>query len=229
MPVEGPGSDYNWTGFYIGAHAGYGWKTNDFGEVVSVTPLVTLGDIGSRGWVFGGHTGFNKQYGRWVAGLEFDISAANISGDSNPFIQNFGGGITISDVVSDNVKYLGTARARVGVALGWDFLFYGTAGLAWERLNRVDTQILVAPGISQTVITTQPRDHFGWVVGVGGELRLGNSNWLARLEYLHYDFGEVEQSTTVIVTPGNGFADRPGRQTIDVVRAALSYKFSYAP
>ena len=25
---------YNWTGFYVGIHGGYGWKNHDFAEVI---------------------------------------------------------------------------------------------------------------------------------------------------------------------------------------------------
>ena len=231
-PVKAPASApiWSWAGFYVGAHAGYGWKTNDFAQVISTSPLVTLGGIESRGWVFGGLAGHNWQSGRWVGGLELDFSASNIRGDSDPVIRNFAGGLTITDIQSDDVKYLGTARARLGFVpfVGSDaLLLYGTAGLAWERLNRIDTEMVVTPAVNQTAITTNPRDHFGWVVGVGGELRLSNTNWIARVEYLHYDFGTLEPATAVTTTtPGPGsFADRSGRQTIEVVRAALSYKF----
>ena len=47
------------------------------------------------------------------------------------------------------MKYLGTVRARVGGGVPFantDVLLYGTAGLAWERVNRIDSQLLVAPG-----------------------------------------------------------------------------------
>jgi hypothetical protein len=35
----------------------------------------------------------------------------------------------------------------------------------------------------------------------------------------------VEASTTVSSTTGTGFSDSAGKQTIDVVRAGISYKF----
>jgi outer membrane immunogenic protein len=61
MPVKAPLTPappaWSWAGFYIGAHGGYGWKRNDFAEVVSTTPLLTLGDINSNGWVAGGQFG----------------------------------------------------------------------------------------------------------------------------------------------------------------------------
>ena len=155
MPMKAalPPAAWSWAGFYIGAHGGYGWGRHDFGEVVSLTPLQTLGDIDFRGWVAGGQAGYNWQYGRWVAGFEVDGSATRICGESTPFVQNLGGGVTTTDIVSDDVKYLGTVRTRVGGAVPFantDVLLYGTAGLAWERLHRTETNAIVVPPISQT-------------------------------------------------------------------------------
>ena len=233
MPMKAalPPAAWTWAGFYIGAHGGYGWGRHDFGEVVALTPLRTLGDIDSRGWVAGGQAGYNWQYGRWVAGFEVDGSATRIRGESTPFVQNLGGGVTTTDIVSDDVKYLGTVRTRVGGAVPFantDVLLYGTAGLAWERLHRTETNAIVVPPLSQTVITVAPRDHFGWVAGAGAEFRLGATGWIGRVEYLHYDFGTVEQTTSVVTNfAGQSFADRGGRQTIDIVRGGLSYKFEF--
>jgi opacity protein-like surface antigen len=224
----------SWSGFYVGIHGGYGWKDNDFAEVISVVPLVTLGGIESRGGVFGLHAGYNWQRGPIVGGLEIDFSKSWIDGTSAPVVRNFAGGISITDTEGDDVRWLGSARARLGYAFGGDrggccsnFLLYGTGGLAWERVDRIDTTVVVVPGITQFASTRDPRDWFGWVAGVGGEVRLG-AGWVARAEYLHYDFGTVEATTTVVTTPatpGGTFSDSAGRQTIDVIRAGLSYKF----
>ncbi|MDB5636946.1 MAG: putative outer membrane protein [Bradyrhizobium sp.] len=69
---------------------------------------------------------------------------------------------------------------------GPDLWLYGTGGLAWTRFE----QTVMNQNLNGTTITTTPSWRFGWVAGAGGELRLWNSNWLARLEYLHYDFGD---------------------------------------
>jgi outer membrane immunogenic protein len=56
----------DWSGFYIGAHAGWGWG-HDPG-------------ISSNGFVGGGQFGYNQQWGAWLGGLELDISAATSKG-----------------------------------------------------------------------------------------------------------------------------------------------------
>jgi opacity protein-like surface antigen len=219
-----------WKGFYLGLHAGYGWKDNDFAEVISIAPPLSINGIDSRGWLFGGQAGHNWQRGSVVGGLEIDFSTSGISGTSTPVVRNLGGGVVLTDSSGDDVKYLGSVRGRLGFTPGSgccsNFLVYGTAGLAWERVDRIETTVLVAPGVAQTVVTRDPRDWFGWVAGVGAEAKLGSSNWIGRIEYLHYDFGTVEGTTTVTTTPGPGsFSDKGGSQTIEVVRAAVSYKF----
>ena len=60
------------------------------------------------------------------------------------------------------------------------------------------------------------------MAGLGVETRLWDSNWLARLEYLHYDFGDGGSSFS---TGSVGFTY--GHLTVDVVRAGLSYKFDW--
>ena len=198
-------------------------------DVVSIAPLGTLDGINSRGWVVGGQAGYNWQYGRWVTGFEVDGSATRIRGEATPLVRNLGAGASITDSLGDDVKYLGTVRARVGGAVPFantDVLLYGTAGLAWERLNRAENTFIVAPPVTVLTQTVTPRDHFGWVAGAGGEVRLGATGWIGRVEYLHYDFGTVEQATTQTVTGAAGsYADKGGRQTIDIVRGGLSYKF----
>jgi opacity protein-like surface antigen len=164
-----------------------------------------------------------------VTGLELDLSAADIKGNSNTAAIAIGGpGSTGTVVFDEKVKYLGTVRGRLGWLPTETVLLYGTAGLAWERFERAET-------VSQTIATgtitnrsVEPSDHFGWVAGAGGEVMLGSSNWVGRLEYLHYDFGRVNFDLALAASlAGQSFsaAQTAGRQTIDVVRAGVSYKF----
>ncbi len=93
LPVKAPAPPpiaWSWAGFYIGGHGGYGWKRNDFAEVIQTNPLLTLGGIDSSGWVAGGQAGYNWQFGRWVAGLEVDGTATGIAAKSTLLVRTIG-------------------------------------------------------------------------------------------------------------------------------------------
>jgi opacity protein-like surface antigen len=209
----------NWTGFYIGAHGGYGWKKNSFDGFANLF-IVPIDGPDSRGFVAGGQAGYNWQYRQVVAGIEIDGSATGIKGTSGPGVIG-----TIASVVwSDEVKYLGTVRGRLGWTPVNNVLLYGTGGLAWERAHRTEIGTSTISGVESV---TTPRDHFGWAAGAGAEFMLGSSNWIGRVEYLHYDFGQVESSFTFTSsTPGESSTENGGRQTINMVRAGVSYKFT---
>jgi len=103
---------FNWTGFYAGVHAGYGW-----GDSENLSP---------NGWFGGGQVGYNWQFTpSWVFGLEADLSGADIS-DSNS------AGVPIA---SSKANAFGTARARLGYTVD-RVMVYGTGGFAWAH-NRV--------------------------------------------------------------------------------------------
>ncbi len=230
-PVATPAS--SWAGFYLGAHAGYGWGNDPGSQPILLFPgatSATIGGVNSQGWVGGGQLGYNWQYDRFVTGLEIDLSAADINGSSNTATATIAvpAIITVSGRLDDKVKYLGTARGRLGWLATDNLLLYGTAGLAWERIDRVITQTETTPAGITNSVSTNPADRFGWVAGVGGEMMLGSSNWIGRLEYLHYDFGRINTDGNISVFQGGLSASATitaGRQTIDVVRAGVSYKF----
>jgi opacity protein-like surface antigen len=189
----------SWAGFYLGAHGGYGWKRDDFSELSNffVTEPLPINGIRSKGAVYGAQAGYNWQFGPVVTGLEIDFSVTDIKG-SNGVSQSLvipgEGSASSSETLGENVKYLGSARARLGWLPAGNVLLYGTAGLAWERLDRtqdssqVFTPIEPSGGGSQFSSTRSPTDKFGWVAGVGAEMMLGSPNWIGRVEYLHYDF-----------------------------------------
>lgn len=217
----------SWAGFYLGAHGGYGWKDNDFTQMVNPQNLAQTGGIKSRGWLAGGHAGYNWQYGRAVAGLEADASLGDLAGRSAAVTGPGAIGGTATDTLEDRVKMLATARARLGWLPADAVLLYATGGLAWERLERTSTTATVNGGFAQTEQRRTSFDHFGGVIGAGAEWMPWGPNWVGRLEYLHYDFGKVQDAVTFTSTvPGSlPLSERRGRQTIEVLRAGISYKF----
>ena len=85
MPVKAPvrvAAPWAWDGFYIGAHAGYGWFRHPFDEQ-PFDPGDTLSGVNSSGFLAGFQAGANWQHGSWVGGLEIDLSAANIKGSAS--------------------------------------------------------------------------------------------------------------------------------------------------
>jgi len=56
----------DWAGFYIGIHGGYGWGDTSFDNF-------TGDNAKPKGGLFGGHAGYNWQYGNVVTGLEADF------------------------------------------------------------------------------------------------------------------------------------------------------------
>jgi outer membrane immunogenic protein len=220
----------SWAGFYLGVHGGYGWKEDDFSQSTGfrfMTPQ-SINGIRSQGALYGAHAGYNWQFGRAVTGLEIDFSATDIKG-SNGVTETvpFGGVTTSAITLHESVKYLGSTRARLGWLPADNVLLYGTAGLAWERLDVTEdnSTVRTVPASSQSFSDRTPRDKFGWVAGVGVEAMLGSPNWIGRVEYLHYDLGQIQTATTSTATGQPSVISTAGSQTIDVVRAGVSYKF----
>jgi opacity protein-like surface antigen len=110
--------------------------------------LTTVGGFQSRGWIAGGQFGYNWQYGGFVGGVELDVSATDIKGNSAFVSVDTGGGNLIGRQFSDDVRLLGSARGRVGWAPSSDWLLYATGGLGWERVNETSllTQFFPGPG-----------------------------------------------------------------------------------
>ncbi len=96
---------FNWTGFYVGAYAGYGWGSAIGGN--------------ADGFLGGLQAGYNIQVSSSVVlGVESDITFTSI--DDKVGTAKFG------------VDYLGTMRARLGYSID-RVMFYATGGLAYGR------------------------------------------------------------------------------------------------
>jgi outer membrane immunogenic protein len=164
MPIKAPRyiePAANWTGWYIGAHAGAAWQQAqavDYGVSFSKTAFIG-----------GGQIGYNWQHGNFVFGLEGDISGLsgkNSSGDSYFGFQS-------------QVRWLSTVRSRFGLAVG-DTMAYMTAGLAIGGVKNTFFDF--------GTTYSQSKTRVGWTVGGGVEHML-NRNWTIGLEGLFVDLG----------------------------------------
>ncbi len=220
VPRTAQAADPSWTGFYIGANAGYGFShvnasaspgdpnTNRlvFGQPV-VPPLATSFD--STGGLAGAVAGFNWQLApRWVAGIEVDLDAANIKGSSTTPSPFFAGLSSGSFNVSQNLQWFGTVRGRFGFLPSSNLLIYATGGLAFGRVDSTASFVL-DPGQQNSIgllgygfgcggiyggptcfSGTNSRTSAGWTVGAGGEYR-ATTNVSLRLEYLYVNLGSA--------------------------------------
>src|ERR1700737_2717360 len=171
MPLKAPvfKAVYNWTGFYLGGHVGYGGGS--FGP--GTNPLLEQGGFfphSITGLIGGFQAGYNRQLAnKVVLGVEADMSFGSPLDAPRltpaPFNTTF--------------DYFATARGRIGYAAG-TWMPYVTGGLAWGQTH----VNLSDPGGMEPPKRTQA--HVGWTAGIGVEFAVGG-NWTAKAEYDYID------------------------------------------
>lgn len=198
---------YDWTGFYVGGHVGYGWADKTWQDGFGFGTLSHDAD----GFLGGGQAGFNFQTGMFVFGVEGDFSWSGISGGSNTGVII---GAPVGATFNTDVDWTATLTGRVGLAFD-RWLVYGKGGVAWAR-DKYDTNFYTFPG---TVELSDTR--VGWTAGAGVEYAFA-PQWSAKLEYNYMDFG----SQNVSFTPGTS---TDIDQQIHAVKFGINYKFGGAP
>src|SRR5437588_12053873 len=69
---------YDWTGFYVGGHVGYGWAEKDWRDAFGLN----VSNKGN-GFLGGGQGGGNYQIRQFVRGAEGDFAWSGINGGTN--------------------------------------------------------------------------------------------------------------------------------------------------
>jgi len=154
MPVKAPpiSTEYDWTGFYLGAHLGYAWGNSNWtaSSITAAIPSISgslsllqrFDPFNEAGSFFGGlQVGYDYMFpNRFVIGAEVDTSAPawpNLAGISIGGTSTFSTPLIGAESYSETMLYFGSLRARVGYAPG-NWLFYATGGFAWtyDQLTR---------------------------------------------------------------------------------------------
>jgi outer membrane immunogenic protein len=136
LPLKAPAAvvaAWNWSGFYIGGHGGYGWGHDSFTDLndpffTGKFPGFAITGFDPKGFLGGLHAGANWQSGKIVTGLEADLSFTDIKGSSSntpapsvtPFATNTG-----SAANSGAFDLLGSGRARLGYLVTPSVMLYG--------------------------------------------------------------------------------------------------------
>ncbi len=163
---------FTWTGFYVGANAGY-----SFGRFTRDGRLFDDPD----GFSGGGQIGYNYQIGQFVVGLEADLQASDLKAN---------GGLLLPAGSQAKVDYFGTVRGRLGITAFERALLYVTGGYAYGQGK-----------LSIPLFGSDDNMHSGYALGAGVEYALTN-NWTIRGEYLYTDLEEKTYTTPTGVLLG---------------------------
>lgn len=205
---------FTWTGFYVGANAGYGFR----GGASSYTDA-TYGTVtesgGKGGFVGGGQIGYNYQLtpgSGWVLGAEADIQGTGFGRRGDGTI-----GATPYYGVSPSLDWFGTVRGRLGYAFD-RWLVYGTGGFAYGGGSR-------SPYAASYPYTLPDTARIGYALGGGVEYAL-TDHISVKVEGLYVDLGRRGTGTTVYdATVPAYYGTGRSESGFGVVRGGLNYKF----
>jgi outer membrane immunogenic protein len=168
-------SYYNWTGFYAGINAGYGFGSSNWSAIPGTA-------IKPKGFLAGGTLGYNWQSGAIVYGIEGDFDWSDVKASAAC------AGVLSCETSS---SWLATFRGRVGYAFD-RWLPYITGGGAYGSVKAAVS--LPALGLAASSSSNQ----LGWTVGAGLEYAF-MGNWSAKLEYLYVDLGSFNSAPAPVV------------------------------
>jgi outer membrane immunogenic protein len=236
-PVVVAAPVYTWTGFYIGASAGYSWSRDDVdpsGTLAFATPsalpqalsvaasqiaaIPSALSTNANGFIGGGQLGYNHQWNQFVLGIEADFSglAGRGSNSSNTLVPiGLGRGADIASTTSVDrrLESLGTVRGRIGFTPFDQLLIFGTGGYAFgfAKSSTAITQLCGVQAICTVTFlgpaTGSGSQNLSGWTAGGGIEYAFARSWSVKVEYLHYDLG----SMTYASTPLFSITARPDR------------------
>jgi outer membrane immunogenic protein len=196
----------NWTGFYVGGFGGYKFGSPDvnldlFGFWDGQNPLRDPVDrdfleplfsdvLNTSGFDAGGLIGYNRQFNKWVVGIEASAAYVWLDDADNTGSFSVPGSISTFQNVhtSFDTNYLLTVGPRIGYAY-CKWLPYVTGGLAVgdidfeQRIIESDIGFQEGGSVSDT--------RLGWMVGGGLQYAI-TDHWSARAQYQFIDLGSVD-------------------------------------
>jgi outer membrane immunogenic protein len=221
-PPAAPAAVYQWTGFYIGAHAGGVWDreqaTTSF--TTAFAPAGTVASADHSDFLAGGQIGLNYQMNNIVVGVEGDGSWTEAKTSStivSPFVP------AVSITGSTKTNWFATATARLGYAAG-PVLLYVKGGGAWENIEY--SLGVTGPALLGLPLnfTNSSVTRTGWTVGGGIEYGF-MQNWSVKAEYDYMDFGDDNITFAVPAALGNPAST--AQSQVHVVKAGINYRFGW--
>jgi outer membrane immunogenic protein len=221
-PYVAPAPVFTWSGFYVGANAGYGFSSS---RTVRMTELDdgqdpypgSYGSLSPKGVFGGAQAGYNVQFGSFVVGLETDIQASRIRDKTNVFNDDTDYGLA----TKSEVNWFGTLRPRVGYAFN-NVLVYATGGLAYGGVKYAQEY----DGGSYLASARVSKTKFGYALGGGVEYAF-NANWTFKGEYQYINLGSTNISAVEhrLGNPTSYTVNTKLRSDFHTVRLGVNYKF----
>jgi high affinity Mn2+ porin len=178
LPVKAPYAQplFDWTGFYIGGHTGYG---RGHSSSVLWDPVPTAQSGNFSGVIGGVQGGYNWRHASGLlVGVEADLTFPNYI-TSNSITSRIA---TPRNDFVEQWDYAGTLRGRLGYAQR-HWLVYATGGLAYAGERFINAPDI---GVDEKHIGVR----LGWAAGAGFEYAFA-PHWTVRLEYLYSQFGRA--------------------------------------
>jgi outer membrane immunogenic protein len=236
--IETPMSDL-WSGFYVGAQAGYLQGTGSDTDLCVKTNVdgdgpqsgclgngglegptdFSLGDNDMDGVTAGGYLGYNYRIDSIVLGLEGDFNWDNADG-SNSIL----GGLNYDT----SINWDASVRARLGFVVDERALLYVTGGPSWlntELDSNLCSLVKSEGGAGVNTSCGDSNTEFGWQLGAGAEFAM-TEHLSIKAEYLHGWYGDADQDM-VKLSQGGQYIKYQLKQDLqtNVVRVGVAYHF----
>jgi len=217
-PIKAPpaAQAFNWSGLYVGGHAGYAWSGKDWFVSTMFGPRLQS-HVDVDGALAGGQIGFNQQFGHLVLGVEGELAWTGLRGSSfmpfGPFSLTF----------ADRADWLATVTGRAGFAVD-RWLVYVRTGAAWARERH--SEVEVTPVGTLALDATQTRA--GWIVGGGVEWAF-TASWSVRLAYDYIDFGQRRIDLTGTFAGNPLLLTYDIQQKVQLATVGVNYRFWQGP
>lgn len=195
---------YNWTGFYVGAHIGAGFRDNNN---LNLPGFSSGGN--SASFLGGGQVGYDYQFApNWLVGIEGQFSglADNRRTFANPALSS----------ITDRTDWLASVTGRLGYTWG-PTLLYAKGGVAFRDNNGLAVAVAGVPAAFAA-----SRNDTGYTVGGGLEYMFAPA-WSAKVEYQYYNFDNVNVvSAAPFAAPGATYRD-----DLHTVKVGVNYHFNW--
>jgi outer membrane immunogenic protein len=207
-PIAPPPIIYNWSGFYIGAQAGYAWSDSSY----TLDNGVVVEDFSQKpsSFIGGGHIGAQYQWNVLVLGIEGTFSWMDLD-DTQTSV------LLPGRLRSLTHKDMATVVGKLGYA-GGQWMPYIKGGWATTKIETF--AINPATGINGGTSGWEG----GWTIG-GGVDYMFAPNWIAGIDFNYYRFDFDGRAG--LATDTTPFSYTNTESKIFSVMARVSYKFGW--